>query len=231
MRIDYPNDSQISGLRQLWQEAFGDEEAFLDLFFSAGFSPRRCRCIVEDGEIAGALYWLDVSWHGRRGAYLYAVAVAEPFRRKGLCRAMVEDTAVLLKDRGYDGLLLVPGSEPLREMYAGMGFSDMPRKQQWQLQGEIPGSPVSGETYIRRRQNFLPVGGVMQDHADFLQGCCRLFAGEDFLLALTRQEQPQIAELLGAVPQGITPGEKVPFAMYRPLADAPMPDYFAFDFA
>ena len=40
MRSDHPTDNEIPGLRQLWQEAFGDADAFLDSFFQTAFSPR-----------------------------------------------------------------------------------------------------------------------------------------------------------------------------------------------
>ena len=42
MTVDYPAAGQISGLRALWKEAFGDSDVFLDAFFAHGFSPSRC---------------------------------------------------------------------------------------------------------------------------------------------------------------------------------------------
>ena len=55
MNIDVPRKGQIPALRALWREAFGDSDAFLDTFFATGFSPDRCRCIVEGGEAQAAL--------------------------------------------------------------------------------------------------------------------------------------------------------------------------------
>ena len=54
MRIDHPTDAEISGLRQLWKEAFGDTDGFLDAFFSTGFSPERCLYAGEGGTVAAA---------------------------------------------------------------------------------------------------------------------------------------------------------------------------------
>ena len=34
MRMHNPAPEDIPGLRRLWQESFGDEEEFLDIFFS-----------------------------------------------------------------------------------------------------------------------------------------------------------------------------------------------------
>ena len=61
MRIDHPTSGEISGLRQLWKEAFGDTAGFLDAFFSTGFSPERCLYAGEGGTVAAALYWFHGS--------------------------------------------------------------------------------------------------------------------------------------------------------------------------
>ena len=67
MRIEKPRD--IGALRRLWQEAFGDEDAFLDTFFATAFSPERCRCAVEGDSLLGALYWFDCICGGKTLAY------------------------------------------------------------------------------------------------------------------------------------------------------------------
>ena len=77
MTIDLPKPGQIPQLRQLWQEAFGDSDAFLDSFFSLSFAPERCRCVTEENHVTAALYWFDCSCHGGKMAYLYAVATGK----------------------------------------------------------------------------------------------------------------------------------------------------------
>ena len=62
MTIDKPNADQIAGLRQLWKEAFGDEEAFLDDFFGTGFSPDRCRCITIENDIRNSPSPISTAW-------------------------------------------------------------------------------------------------------------------------------------------------------------------------
>ena len=64
MIIDAPRKEDIPRLRQLWQQAFGDTDAFLDGFFNTGFSPDRCRCLQADGVLAAALYWFDCDFRG-----------------------------------------------------------------------------------------------------------------------------------------------------------------------
>jgi predicted acetyltransferase len=108
MRIDAPTTAQIPALRALWKEAFADEDVFLDIFFSASFSPERCRCLTVQDQLAAALYWMDCSAGEAKLAYIYAVATAKAYRGRGLCRALLEDTHAVLKRMGYAGAILVP---------------------------------------------------------------------------------------------------------------------------
>ena len=93
MTVTTPDCRHIPELRSLWKTAFGDEDAFLDAFFSTAYSPDRCRCIIEDDGIQAALYWFDASCAGHKFAYLYAVATDPAHRGKGLCRKLMEDVA------------------------------------------------------------------------------------------------------------------------------------------
>lgn len=242
MRIDYPTEEQLPQLRELWKEAFGDDDAFLDIFFDTGFAPDRCRCVTVDDQVAAALYWFDCRCYDRPIAYLYAVATRKAFRGQGLCRELMANTRQMLTSLGYNGILLVPGNEKLFQMYAGMGYAVCSHVREFSCgRGENPVTlrAVDAEEYARLRRQYLPEGGVIQEGSNlrFLASLCDLYAGEDFLYA-------DGAELLGntdAAP-GIlaaldkssgsfrVPGDDQPFAMYLPLTDSPAPEYFGLAF-
>lgn len=249
MRIDYPTPEQIPQLRLLWQEAFGDEDAFLDHFFSTAFSPDRCLAVQVDGQVAAALYWIDCRLEGTPVAYLYAVATAKAFRGRGICRALMDRTRSLLSLLGYAGILLVPGSEELRHMYAAMGYETATtvKERDYTAEAEpLPLTPITGGEYSRLRRNYLPAGSVLQESCPaFLEGCYRLYAGENCLLAAAKTDQglfcpeylgdtkkiPDVLCALGAASGRIRmPGADTPFAMWLPLGDTPAPKYFAFAF-
>ncbi len=118
MNTKSPGKEDIPALRLLWQEAFGDSDSYLDAFFATAFAPERCLCT----EGKAACYWLPCTCRGQKIAYLYAVATAKEARGRGLCRALIEGAKKALLQQGYAGILLVPGSEDLRQMYAKMGF-------------------------------------------------------------------------------------------------------------
>lgn len=241
MKIDYPLESQISSLRSLWKEAFGDTDAFLDIFWDTAFAPDRCRCITMGDQVAAALYWFDCRFDDRPIAYIYAVATSKAFRKQGLCRKLMDDTRQLLLELGYSGILLVP--EPhLFEMYESMGYQTCSYVREFSCRSN--GAPVmlkeiDQDEYAILRREFLPAGSVLQENENlkFLSAITKLYAGDGFLYA-------DDAELLGnadAAPGILAalgkdsglfrcPGDQLPFAMYLPLDSNDAPSYFGLAF-
>lgn len=250
MISDFPAPSQISGLRNLWQEAFGDDDAFLDSFFSTGFSPKRCRGIFGGDTATAALYWFDCRWNGKPVAYIYAVATAKAFQGQGLCRALMEETHKLLAELGYHGAVLVPGSDSLFKMYQGMGYRSMPGIREFSC--EASHSPaavrkIAKDEYAALRRQLLPSGGILQEeeNLDFLQEMLTLWAGENCVFCAREEDgHLTVPELLGdAAPGDIVaafgckkgtfraPNGQQPFAMYRRLTeDNQIPEYFGLAF-
>ena len=247
MTIDHPTET--AGLRQLWKEAFGDSDTFLDIFFSKGYSPRRCRCITDGNTVAAALYWFDCSFDGKKIAYLYAVATARSHRGRGLCRRLMTDTHALLASQGYAGAILVPGEESLFDFYAHMGYqtiscADTVRRTP--ANTPIPVTILSIDAYATRRRQLLPQGGVIQEGENlaFLSELCDLYGGDGWIMAASTDGNTLTAmEFLGdtAPIGGIltamgkesgtfrTPGS-APFAMYLPFGSSPTPTYFGLAF-
>lgn len=203
MRIDYPLPDQLPELRNLWKEAFGDSDAYLDLFFGTGYSPTRCRCLTEDGHVAAALYWLDLFCDGQKMAYIYAVATGKAYRGRGLCRMLMEDTRNVLRGRGYYGAVLSPGDAGLARMYGTMGYSYCANVGQIRCQAggkSVAIQRVSAEVYNAQRNVLLPEGGLElgKAAAGFLAAQAELYVGENCTLAALRTEEGLFGiELLG----------------------------------
>ena len=250
MRIEYPAKAQIPALKQLWKDSFHDTDAFIEDFFSAGFLFDHCRCVISGGVLCAALYWFDCEQTGVRLAYLYAVATAADFRGRGICRSLLEDTRKLLQEKGYGGILLVPGDEGLARMYEKLGFAPCTGFDLLTCEaGEAPVTlrEVSGEAYGRLRRAYLPTGGVVQEgrNLEFLERQAALYAGADFILAAQREENrltglellgkrtaaPGILNALGCTEGSFrVPGTEHPFAMYLPLREGSAPTYFGLAF-
>lgn len=250
MIIKMPDKAHIPQLRRLWQEAFGDSDAFLDGFFSTAFAPKRCRCVVENGQVAAALYWFSCQCGDQPLAYIYAVATAKNFRGQGLCRKLMTDTHTHLKELGYAGALLVPGDSALRGMYRAMGYADMTGIQKFSCRAHHPIilERIDAEQYAALRRGLLPRDAVLQEGESlrFLEKMAQFYRGEDVLLCAVKEaDQLTVLELLGnpeSAPgivaaldctEGVfsVPGNKEPFAMGVAFtSDFRKPGYFAFAF-
>lgn len=251
MKIDFPLPKQHGQLTKLWQEAFGDTEEFIDGFFCTGFSPSRCRCVTVNRKVVAALYWFDVTYDGQRFAYIYAVATAKSHQKKGICRMLMEDTHAHLALRGYDGVLLVPQTDALRQMYAGMGYRNCTTIREFTCDASLWAVElhrIDRDEYAALREKLLPEGSAQQkdENIAYLEMMAFFYRGDAFLLA-ARSEGNHLhcPELLGdtSAAPGIltalnctsgtfrTPGEGVPFAMFLPLEeDARAPEYFGLAF-
>lgn len=249
MIIDHPGPEQIPQLRKLWNEAFGDADAFLDTFFDTAFDPLRCRCVTENGQVAAALYWLDCTCRGQRIAYIYAVATGKAHRGKGLCRRLMADTHALFKTACYAGSVLVPGEPELFAMYEKMGYRVCASITEISCEAGETGTPLMDTgpaEYAMLRRGLLPEGGVIQEKENlvFLEKLGRFYTGKGICLWAATLDGTVTGELLGDVSKapaivktlnakrGVfrTPGRDRAFAMYRPISDAPAPSYFGFAF-
>lgn len=234
-------------LRKLWQEAFGDPEDFTELFFTKGFSPDRMHCIWENGVPVSALYWFDCRLDGHKLAYIYGVATLKSHRDNGLAGQLLTQTHDILKNRGYEGVILVPHGAALFDFYRKFGYKTATTAGEFSCAaGDSPAEirQIAPEEYAHLQNNFLPQGGVEPSEAMllFLQSYCKFYAGVDFLLICEEAEDGLWAqELLGnaqAAPAilkalGIAkgrfrcPGTGRDFAMWLPLtADCPRPNWF-----
>lgn len=235
----------ITELRSLWKEAFGDSEAFMDDFFSVAYDQSRCRSIRKDGKTVSALYWFDVDMGSHKMAYLYGVATLSQYRGQGIAAYLIEKTCKQLQEKGYSGVLLVPGSEQLFEYYRRLGFFACTTidERTCVAQDSMLLRPVNKEEYAMLRRQLLPYRGVEQEGAflELLERQYSLFAGDGFLLcAAVNGDKAFIPEFLGdecmlpAVIGGLgvqsarvrMPGQGRSFSMYRPLNCNAPPLYF-----
>ena len=232
-------------LRTLWIECFGNAEGWIDSFFGTAFDADHVCCLNRQGRLAAALCWMDVSCQGRKLAYLYAIATAPDFRRQGLCRELMGLTHEKLSEQGYAGTILVPADAGLRRMYGEMDYVNFGGIREITARAGKPCSlrQISPEEYAVARRTYLPPGGVVQEHGavEYLAAVAKLYAGVDFLLAMSGDFGVELLGNTDAAP-GIlgalgleeatfrTPGDR-PFAMFRPLSeDGWMPGYFGLAF-
>lgn len=200
MIIETPTLSQLPAMRALWQEAFEDEDNFLDAFFSTAFSCERCRLVRKDGQVAAALYWFRCLYEKRPVAYLYAIATAQRYQKQGIFHALMEHTQQYLETLGYSGTLLVPASAELSLLYKSMGYETCSYFKELSVfpafgtachfsQNTVIPERISTDEYAALRRRYLPAGSIIQENEnlDFLATQTNLYKGNGFLLAAHRE--------------------------------------------
>ena len=249
MKPEHPTTQQIPSLRQLWKEAFGDSDAFLDAFFTTAYSSERCVCIIDGNWVRSAAYWIDVDLEEGKGAYIYAVATAKDHRGQGLAHSVMQTIREELVRRGYAAAILVPGEPSLARFYETMGYRFFGGIHSISAIARSPGiklRKVSGDEYAALRKQYLPKGAVIQERENmqFLERYAGLYAGEDFLLAAyvegdtasglellgNGEKAPYVLKALGAEQGSFRMPGAEPFAMWLPLKKCQEPAYFGIAF-
>ena len=154
--------ADIPALKALWKQAFGDEDAAIDAFFTTAYTPEGVFVLKEGGQVRAMACWLPatVCWdrRGWRAAYLYAVATDLDARGRGYCGRLLAFAEGFLEPRGAKALLLVPGEPSLRQFYGRHGYEEFSAVDLTELEA----APAAGESewveapvYLELRERFL----------------------------------------------------------------------------
>jgi len=113
-------------IRALWEEAFGDEREVADAFLMHHHDPALCLTREQDGRIVAMLHIIPMNSDRGRIAYIYAVATAAEYRRRGYASSLLDEAMTKIEASGeYDFAALIPSSEESRRLYAARGFEDV----------------------------------------------------------------------------------------------------------
>ena len=236
----------ITKLKKLWMHTFGDTAESVDAFFATGYEADRSAVICVDNQLISALYWLDYTWNGKKLAYIYAVATEENFRGQGFGRQLMEKAHAALQAQGYAGAVLVPAEKRLVRWYEKLGYQTFYRAKKQEFSAGIATAvtELSGEEYARLRQEKKPDAPKPDREVyDFFATYGSFYKAENCLFAASRQENTvHFQEFLGDFQKlpGIiagmnaqsgfacVPDKDTTFAMYYPITEERMPDYFSF---
>ena len=188
--------TEISELKALWQSVFGDSAAVTDAFFDTLYTPDGALLAQENGRFLGCAYLLrgiELVSPGaptRSAAYLYALAVREDCRGKGIGRKLVELCAEETQKRG-EVLCLMPGSDSLRSWYRDCcrmtDFGGL-HWERFTADGEgqrVSIAPISPAEYTERREALLkdlPHARLPEDYFRFQAALCVSVGGGFFRL-------------------------------------------------
>ncbi len=205
--------AEFPARRELWKTSFGDDEAFIDMFFRGYSKPEDTVVLLEDGVLRSMATILPFTVHypdetsGRVG-YIYALCTDPAARTKGFVRKLLGYVDTLLKDQGYDCAALVPAEASLHRFFDMLGFREcFSNRTAEALLMELPQAsasdriePVEADVYGAIRERLLE----KQFHIsysdrllDFQRTGSRMFGGDLFRIVVGGEEGCAVAEPYG----------------------------------
>lgn len=117
------NRFQEPGCRDLWKEAFGDSDEFIDTFMRSIYNSENMLYIEKDECIISMLHIIPFTFNSHKAGYIYAVATTPKERGKGLASMLLERAIDVSQKKGFAALFTIPANEELRTFYSKFGFT------------------------------------------------------------------------------------------------------------
>ena len=120
---------ELKEQKALWKVAFGDDEAYIDLFYNTCVKPEDIIVLSEDGVLCSmlALLSLDLALPGGEtlsSAYVYALSTDPHARKQGYGRALLQYVDPYLRERKVDCVTVVPAEASLFKYFETVGFGE-----------------------------------------------------------------------------------------------------------
>ena len=134
-RLTPADGPRLRALNALFGEAFDDPETYgaappSQAYLEALLAKDHVIALVAlaGGDVAGGLvaYEMDKFERERREVYIYDLAVAEPYRRRGIATALIRRLQQIAADRGAWVVFVQAdhGDDPAIALYEGLGVRE-----------------------------------------------------------------------------------------------------------
>ncbi len=123
--IRFADKAMIPWLKEIWQEAFGDDDAYISFFYDNRFTGSNTLVWLEAQKPVAMLTLLPakivVEDRLHPVKYIYGVATKAEYRGRGISTALL-DYVKEQAERDKEWLALVPASESLFDFYKRLGY-------------------------------------------------------------------------------------------------------------
>ncbi|MBR1517176.1 MAG: GNAT family N-acetyltransferase, partial [Bacteroidales bacterium] len=113
--------------KALWQQTFGDSQAFADLYFDRVYSKECTVACIEGEQLIASLQLLPygMKWHEdtTEAAYVSGVMTREEWRGKGIGRELMRQAHIKAYGEGKVFVMLMAASERAARWYELMGYA------------------------------------------------------------------------------------------------------------
>lgn len=111
-------------VKRLWQECFGDDDAFVDRLLIHHLRSERMLRHEEQGELGAMLHLLPFrSEQGDSVGYIYGVATTPRLRGRGIATALLHQAIARARELGMKALVLIPADAQSQALYSRLGFA------------------------------------------------------------------------------------------------------------
>jgi len=110
--------------KELWREAFGDPDDFIDRFLIRYYSRRNLLSVCDGGRMLSMAHLIPFRSELGRTLYIYGVATASDCRGRHLATGLMIEAMERARNERYDAVVLIPAEEWLKKFYARFGFCD-----------------------------------------------------------------------------------------------------------
>ena len=141
-------DPRLPAMMRLWQDTFGDSDAFVRLFFTRVYRPQNAFTTCRDGRLVAMLHIVPYRLRvGRRmlpAAYICGVSTRPEARGQGLMTALMRRALRTMRRRGFALTTLIPAEPWLFDVYARLGYvHPIPARDEWISTDGLPLTPTS----------------------------------------------------------------------------------------
>lgn len=112
----------ISSLKELWFEAFKENEEQLNCFFETIFSSQIAYVAKDNESLVAMVYMLDTMVNSRKAAYLYAAATKKEYQGQGIMTNLVD---YAINNSNIELCITMPATSSLYHYYEKLGFQPL----------------------------------------------------------------------------------------------------------
>ncbi len=152
--IELASEKYRNGIISLWQEAFGDDENFINGFLHNMSYTENMLIYERDDEVLGMASMLPVFCGESYGRYIYAVATKKEHQGEGICKSIMGEVDEFIKGHNEKFSVLVPASDSLFGFYEKMGYNQKIYRPDFPKVNEI-GRKCSVFEYFKIRENLF----------------------------------------------------------------------------
>ena len=200
---------EAAAQKELWRQAFGDEDRYIDWFYDCCWKPEDMLLLLEDGKLASMLALLPMELalpNGRSASayYVYALATDPHARSKGYGRQLLHYVDFHLRARGVDCVTVVPAEPSLHKFFGTVDFQPGFSLRKLELlrnmisaPGDGSAEPVEPAEYERIREKQLaglPYIRYGEDRIRYQQGMSRMAGAELYRVVVDGVEGCAAAE-------------------------------------